>query len=193
MSESSSKNPNLQNRSPHQLAILAQAREKAKIVRAENAKIRNQEKELIKLEKDKAKEEKKKDIKNRYAKLKDEPIEAESAEPIEEAESAEPEPTPSQLSVPNSNLKPKTKPKTKKPIKKKVVVVDESDSSSEEEEEVVYVKKPKKSKPKTKKVKKIIYESSSDDDEVQSKPTKPTRKYIKPEHESLYHQMFTIT
>ncbi len=45
---SDNKNPNLQMRSPAQLQILAQAREKAKIVRAENAKIKGEEGEGLK-------------------------------------------------------------------------------------------------------------------------------------------------
>ena len=47
-------------RSEAQLAILAKAREKAQIVRKENAELRKKEEEIEKAEKDQAKDERKK-------------------------------------------------------------------------------------------------------------------------------------
>jgi len=131
-------NPNLQTRSPAQLAILSQAREKAKAVRAENAKLKQQERDLIKLEKERAKQDKAKDIEERYAKLKSQ----EETEPEPEPEPEPPTPVP--------------KKKTKKPAKQKVVMVSDTDTSESEEEQIVYVKKPKIKKPP-----KIVYREES--------------------------------
>jgi len=118
-------------RSPQQLEILAKARAKAQIVRAENADLKRKEKELAKAEKEKEKADRKKSITERYAKLKDPPLEAEPYE-SDDTEVVEQPP------------KPKPKPKVKK-TKKRVVVVPQSESESEDEE-VVYVAAPRKKK-----------------------------------------------
>jgi hypothetical protein len=168
------KNTNLQQRSPAQLAILAQAREKAKIVRAENSKLKQEEKEVMRLEKIKQKEDKKKELADRMNKVKGtEPVEETETEPEPEP-IAEPELTPSQVSTPNS-VKPKRAPK------KKIVVVEQSDS---EEEEIVYVTKPKSRK------KKVIYQP--DPVPVNTVPKQPQRKYVRPQHEHLYQKMFNL-
>ncbi len=179
------KNTNLQQRSPAQLAILAQAREKAKIVRAENAKLKQEEKEVMRLEKIKQKEDKKKELADRMNKVKgtEPPVEETETEPEPEP-IAEPELTPSQVSTPNS-VKPKPKPK--RAPKKKIVVVEQSDSDSEEEE-IVYVTKPKSRK------KKVIYHEHPEPvpEPVNTAPKQPQRKYVRPQHEHLYQKMFNF-
>jgi len=176
MSEQQLKNPNLQVRSPSQLAILAQAREKAKIVRAENARLKQEERDLIKMEKERAKAVKALDIKQRYAKLNE--LDSEPQEEPSESESEPPAPTPAPQPA-----APKTKKtKKKKPSKQKVVMVSDSDSSeSEEEEQIIYMKKPK-----TKKKPKVVYR-----DESPPPAAPPKYRYIQPEHEELYKKMFS--
>tara|TARA_R110000765_G_scaffold83903_2_gene162705 strand:- start:319 stop:825 length:507 start_codon:yes stop_codon:yes gene_type:complete len=164
-----SKNPNLQSRSPAQLAILAQAREKAKIVRSDNAKLKAQEREVIKLEKEQEKIDKKKNIADRMNKLKPAPVVESEVESDNESEV--------EVEVP----KPKpTKAVVKK--KKKQRVVEVSDSDEEEEEEIVYVKK---AKPK-----RIVYREEAP--VRQAQPPKPEYRYIKAEHADLYKRMFSI-
>ena len=153
-------------RSPEQLAILAQARVKAQAVRSENAKLKAQEREVAKLEKQQEKENRKKNVTERMAKLKGtvehEPVEP---EPVEEEEVDEPLP------------KPIKKPIKKKP-KQKIVEVSDSDS---EEEEIVYIKK---SKPK-----KVVYREERP---VPVEQPKPVYRHIRAEHADLYKRMFTI-
>ncbi len=171
---SEQKNPNLQTRSPAQLAILSQAREKAKAVRAENAKLKQQERDLIKLEKERAKQDKAKDIEERYAKLKSSRVAPAPQEETEPELEPEPEPEPEPPT-------PVPKKKTKKPAKQKVVMVSDTDTSEEEEEQIVYVKKPKIKKPP-----KIVYREESP-----PAPPAPKYRYIQPEHEELYKKMFS--
>jgi hypothetical protein len=174
MSDQTQKNPNLQSRSPAQLAILAQARERAKVVRSDNAKLKAQEREVLKLEKDKAKEDKKKDITERMNKLKANPIVLQEEE-IEETEAEPPTPAPAPAPAPAPTIKKSIK-------KKKKVVVYVSDSESEEEQEIVYV-----TKPKVKKAPRIVHVEPE-----KAKPEQPQRKYLRPEHEALYQKMFKI-
>ena len=119
----------MSQRTPQQNEILAKAREKAKLVRAENAKLKQQEKELVKAEK----EAKKKDIQERYKKLKGVPEVVDDEDEVE---------------VPVRRTDPK--PKVKK-TKKKIVEISDSEEE-EEEEEIIYVKKQKKKPPVKKKV-----------------------------------------
>ena len=180
MSEAA-KNPNLQNRSPAQLSILAAAREKAKLVRSENAKLKAAEKEVLKMEKEKEKEDKKKDIAARMNKVKGKAVEETEPEPEPEAIQ--------QHSEDELEVAPTPKPvkRIKKATKKKVVVVEESDSS-DEEQEIVYVTK---SKPRRK-----VYKEHIEEEPVPvSKPVdipKAQRKYVRPQHEHLYQKMFKL-
>jgi len=151
-------------RSPEQLAILAQARVKAQAVRSENAKLKSQERELEKLEKQQEKENRKKNVTERMAKLKGTVETEPEHEPVEEEE----EPLP----------KPIKKPIKKKPKQK---IVEVSDSDSEDEEQIVYIKK---SKPK-----KVVYREERP---VPAEPPKPVYRHIRAEHADLYKRMFTI-
>jgi hypothetical protein len=154
------------SRSPEQLAILAQARIKAQAVRSENAKLKSQERELAKLEKDKEKENRKKNVTDRMAKLKGTP-EPEEGSIEEEAIEEEAEPAPKPIK------------KTKKKPKQKIVEV--SDSEDSEEEEIVYIKK---AKPK-----RVVYREERP---VPVEPPKPVYRHIRAEHADLYKRMFTI-
>jgi len=182
MSEAA-KNPNLQNRSPAQLSILAAAREKAKLVRSENAKLKAAEKEVLKMEKEKEKEDKKKDIATRMDKLKGKAVEETEPEPEPEAIDQHSE---DELEVAPT---PKAVKRIKKTTKKKVVVVEESDSS--EDEEIVYVTKSKP-KPRRKVYKEHIEEEPVPVSKPVDIPNAKQRKYVRPQHEHLYQKMFKL-
>ena len=99
---------------PEKLEKLKVAREKALLVRQENAKNKALEKELVNVEKEKHITE----VKEKLAKVKEKPI-------IEE----EPE-----VIIKKTKAKPK---------KKKIVIVEDSDTDEEEQHQVIYVKRKK--------------------------------------------------
>ena len=131
------KNPNLQARTPEQLAVLEKARLKAVQVRKENAELKRKEKELAKVEKEKEKAERKKKIESKYKQLKETKTELVEEEYIPNPpQEKAPSPIETEVDEPAPKLE---RQKPVKKTKKKVIVVEESES--EEEEEIVYVKK----------------------------------------------------
>ncbi len=126
-------------RSAAQLEILAKAREKAKLVRAENAKLKAQEKEIAKMEKEKDKEDRKAKVNAKMKELKPEP-----KEELKEEEYVAEESSDEEVEQVVRKVVKKTKPKPKKKPKK-IVYIEGTESESSEDEHVVMVKK---SKPK---------------------------------------------
>ena len=113
-------------RSEEQLAVLAEARKKASSVRAENAMLRKQERDMEKDLKAKAKEERMAKVKAHQESKKKPVVELQPETDFMEEEESEDE----EIVV---RKKPKAKPKVVK--KKKVRVVYESESDEELQEE----------------------------------------------------------
>jgi len=179
------KNPNLQQRTPEQLAVLSKAREKALAVRKENAELKRKEKELAKIEKEKEKATRKKNIETKYKALKepkskDDLVEEEyvpeattkqkPASPVEtEVDEPEPEPEPVKLE----------RQKPVKKSKKKVVVVEESESESDEEEVVYIKKKPaRKTALRQRRVQYIERDEEPRRQRIDSNPPQPTPEQL---------------
>ena len=128
-------------RTAAQIASLVAAREKAKVVRKENADVKKAEKELIQLEK----QQKVAEIHSKLNLLK-KPKKIQEEEVVEEAvveeEVAEEEAAVEVEEVAEEEVKVEKKPK----VKRRKIVVVQSSSSEEEEEIEVHLPKSKKKK-----------------------------------------------